>query len=205
MIKNYIFDFGDLFINLDKQAPARELQKFGLTELTHEMIECNHLYEKGLLTTNEFLAFYLDQFSPEVSGATPAVLKNAWNNMILDFPMERLTFIEEFCKVNSCYLLSNINDLHLEYIKDKLGSAFYDRFYNCFKKVYYSHEIKLRKPDPIIFEYVFNDAKLNPNECFFVDDTPENTKTATDFGLQCWTINSKQDDITDLNRILSGL
>lgn len=200
MIKHYIFDFGDVFINLDKQAPGKELQKFGLTEFTREMIEHNHLYEKGLLTTDEFSAFYLAQFP----GTTSAVLQNAWNNMILDFPMERLTFIEEFCKVNSCYLLSNINDLHLEYIKGKLGSSFYNRFYNCFKKGYYSHEINLRKPESIIFEYVFNDAKLNPKECFFVDDTPENTKTAADFGVQCWTINPDE-DIIDLPNVLSSL
>lgn len=201
MIKHYIFDFGDVFINLDKQAPAKELQKFGLTEFTREMIEHNHLYEKGLLTTDDFIAFYWSQF-PE---ATSAVLQNAWNSMILDFPIEKLTFIEEFSNVNSCYLLSNINDLHLEYIKGKLGSTFYNRFYNCFKKVYYSHEINLRKPDPIIFEYVFNDAKINPKECFFVDDTPENTKTARTLSIKTWRINPDYENIINLPTVLSNL
>jgi len=194
MLKNYIFDFGDVFINLDKHAPARELQKFGMNDFSEEMTATIHLYEKGLLTTDDFLAFFLDQFP----NTNKRALQNAWNSMILDFPMERLTFLEEFSKVNSCYLLSNINDLHLKYIKEKLGSDFYNRFYSCFKKVYYSHEINFRKPDATIFEYVFADSNLKPKECFFVDDTLENTKTATYLGMKCWTLNTDGEDIIDL-------
>ena len=59
MIKNLIFDFGDIFINLDKPATARELEKLGITDFTSEMIEKNQAYEKGLMTTEDFVDFYL--------------------------------------------------------------------------------------------------------------------------------------------------
>lgn len=201
MIKHYIFDFGDVFINLDKQAPQRAFKKFGNTEFSIEMLANNHLYEKGLVSTEEFLDFYATQFPNK----SKSEMKSAWNSMILDFPANRLTFIEEFCNSNSCFLLSNINDLHLNYILGKLESTFYARFYNCFKKVYYSHEINLRKPEPSIYEYVFKDANLNPNECFFVDDTVENTEMATKLGVQCWNINPENEDIKDLKKVLSSL
>lgn len=53
MIKHLIFDFGDVFINLDKAATLRlltsEITDFQITE---EMTHINADYEKGLLTTS---------------------------------------------------------------------------------------------------------------------------------------------------------
>jgi putative hydrolase of the HAD superfamily len=200
-IINYIFDFGDVFINLDKSATKMALQELGLEEFTEEMNSINKQYEKGLLTTDEFIAFYQTQFPT----ATHQELIDAWNSILLDFPEYRLVFIEEFSKTHNCYLLSNINDLHLEYIKNDLGTVFYNRFINCFKKVYYTHKIHLRKPDAAIFEFVFSDAQINPKESFFVDDTLENIEAAKEFGVTCWNINPLDDDIVLLEEILAFL
>lgn len=197
MIKNYIFDFGDVFINLDKSATARELLKLGKITFSEEMITKNNQYEKGLLSTDAFLDFYQLQFPK----ASKTELKTAWNKILLDFPTYRLEFIEKFSKTNRCFLLSNINDLHLKYIQKQLGKTFYNRFIACFEKVYFTHEIHLRKPDKSIFEYVFKESNLNPKQCFFIDDTIENTKTASNFGVACWTINPLQEDIINLETV----
>lgn len=199
-IKNFIFDFGDVFINLDKQATVEELLKLGMTDFTTEMLEINKQYEKGLIETEKFIDFYQNQF-PD---ATRLELKKAWNKILLNFPLYRLEFIEKFSKNNTCYLLSNINDLHLEHIKNNLGSEFYNRFIKCFKKVYYTHEINLRKPDSEIFEFVFNDANINPKESFFIDDTLENIDTARSLKLRSWHINPLDDDIILLEEIISN-
>jgi len=176
---NYIFDFGDVFINLDKSATRRELVRLGMTDFTDEMLHVNKLYEKGLIGTDDFLSFYHKQFP----SASISELKDAWNSIILDFPEYRLDFLESFSKKHNCYLLSNINDLHLTFIKESLDESFYNRFINCFVEIYFSHEIHLRKPDNEIFIYVLNDAKLQANECLFIDDTKENIDTAQQLGM----------------------
>ena len=201
MIKNYIFDFGDVFLNLDKPATAQELLKLGMIEFTDEMLSKNKEYEKGLVSTEEFIGFYQTQFP----NATKEELKTAWNSILLDFPLYRLEFIENFSKNHNCFLLSNINDLHLEHIIKKLGKEFYNRFISCFDKVYYTHEIHLRKPDKEIYEFVFKDSNINPNESFFVDDTLENIETAKELGVKCWHINPFDDDIILLEDILLSL
>ena len=67
MIKNIIFDFGDIFINLDKVgALTRALELFKVTELTPEMLQTNIDYEKGLISTEKFIDFYTTTF-PHVS------------------------------------------------------------------------------------------------------------------------------------------
>lgn len=37
MINTLLFDFGDVFLNLDKEATTRELKKLGLNAFTPEM------------------------------------------------------------------------------------------------------------------------------------------------------------------------
>ncbi len=201
MIKNYIFDFGDVFINLDKPATARELLKLGKSTFNKEMITKNNQYEKGLLSTDEFLDYYQIQFPK----ASRTELKNYWNKILLNFPTYRLEFIEKFSKTNRCFLLSNINDLHLTYIQKQLGETFYNRFISCFEKTYFTHKIHLRKPDKSIFEYVFKESNLNPKQCFFIDDTLENTKTATSFGVICWTIDPQKEDVINLENVLQKI
>ena len=51
MIKNIIFDFGDIFINLDKKATHKELEKLGVSNISDEIMSVVHQYEKGLITS----------------------------------------------------------------------------------------------------------------------------------------------------------
>jgi len=195
-IKTYIFDFGDVFINLDKPATLRELSKLGKSDFNDEMLKMNKLYEKGMISTDDFLQFYQSQF-PQ---ASKQQLADAWNSIILDFPAYRLQFLENFSQTHQCYLLSNINDLHLTYIKANLDKAFYKQFINCFDKVYYSHKIHLRKPDAEIYKFVLNDAGLQANECLFIDDTLDNIQAAQQAGLQVWHLLPEEDVINILAR-----
>ena len=39
MINTLIFDFGDVFINLDKPAIERSMNKLGISTITNEMLE----------------------------------------------------------------------------------------------------------------------------------------------------------------------
>lgn len=82
MIKTLIFDFGDIFINLNKDSTLIELQKLGVTSFTEEMLQLNIKYEIGELNTKTFVNSYVDLFP----SFTEAQLRNAWNAIILDFP-----------------------------------------------------------------------------------------------------------------------
>ncbi len=82
MIKNIIFDFGDIFINLDKEATYKELAKLGVTDISQDMIETYYQYEMGLISTDDFVDFYQNKF-PQL---TRKDLVNAWNAILLDFP-----------------------------------------------------------------------------------------------------------------------
>ena len=195
MIKNIIFDFGDIFINLDKSATYKEMAKLGVTDITEEMIGVYHSYEKGLMSTDDFINFYHGKF-----GIKKTDLVNAWNAILLDFPKRRLTFLKEIAasKKYRLFLLSNTNDSHIRWVEDSLGKQFYNEFKNSFEQFYLSHEINFRKPDSEIYEFVLNENNLIADETLFVDDLKENTDSASKLGIHVWNLIPGKEDVTEL-------
>lgn len=195
IIKTLIFDFGDVFINLDKKgAMQNALNLFKMEVFKDDMIQTNIQYEIGKISTSEFIQFYLSKF--------PNLTKNqvidAWNYIIKDFPKYRLDFIKKLAKDNDyqLILLSNTNDMHIEFIENNV--PFYDEFKNCFNKFYLSQQIQLRKPNKDIFGFVLQENNLTPKECIFIDDTKENTDTALSIGFHVWNIDETQEDVIHL-------
>tara|TARA_R100000935_G_scaffold52239_1_gene79295 strand:+ start:1406 stop:2014 length:609 start_codon:yes stop_codon:yes gene_type:complete len=194
MIKTIIFDFGDVFINLDKKATLRELQKLGISQFSEELLEKNNDYEMGLISTETFLSSYINQFSQLNSNQ----VEFSWNSILLDFPKYRFQFIKKLSeeKDYKLILLSNTNELHINWIKQNV--PFFEDFRNCFDSFYLSHEMQLRKPNADIFEYVLDEENLLAEECLFIDDTLENTEAAAKLGLKTWHLEPTREDVIDL-------
>ena len=195
MIKNIIFDYGDVFINLDKQATYKELAKLGVTEVSEEMMQVYYQYEMGLLTTDEFVGFFHDKFAID-----KAKLIDAWNAILLDFPLHRLDFIKTLAasKKYRLFLLSNTNELHINWIKNDWGMPLYNEFKACFEQFYLSHEVNLRKPNANIFEFVLQENNLIAEETIFIDDTKENTDAAAALGIHVWNNDPATEDVVNL-------
>ncbi|WP_417196024.1 HAD family hydrolase [Bizionia sp.] len=202
MIKTLIFDFGDVFINLDKVgAMQNALNLFQLKEFSPEMIACNKAYEQGQISSEAFITFYKNEF-PNLS--EPEIL-DAWNYILKDFPTHRLAFLKQLAsdKKYQLILLSNTNALHIKWIQERV--AFYDDFKSQFDQFYLSHEIQLRKPNHSIYQFVLDQNNLNPKTCLFIDDTEENIHAASQLGIHTWHINPETDDIVNLFNVKKDL
>lgn len=196
MIKNLILDFGDIFINLNKPATGKAMQSFGFTEITPELDHIFKEYEKGLISSDQFLNATNTIFPK----ATRKNLIDAWNTILLDFPDYRLKFLEDLyaCKKYRLFLLSNTNAIHMDFVKNQMGTDRYHRFKNCFEVFYLSYKMKMRKPDAEIFEFVLKENNLLAQETLFVDDTKENTDAAAKLGIYTWNLIVGKEDITAL-------
>jgi len=195
MIKNIILDFGDIFINLDKEIVFREIQKRG-NNITPELIAISTSYEVGEITSEEFLKGLQLTFTK----AKQKELIGIWNGMLLDFPDYRLEFLEQLAKEKKyrLFLLSNTNALHISEVIHRMGTNKYERFKQSFEQFYLSHEIHLRKPNTDIYEFVIEQNKLLPVETLFIDDTKENTDAANTLGINTWNLIVGKEDIVDL-------
>ncbi len=195
MIKNIVFDFGDIFINLDKKLFAEELQKIHISQESEELLPILQQYEMGLVSTDKFLTFFEERLS-----VSQDKLKRAWNSILLDFPKERLRFIQNLSesKKYRLFLLSNTNDLHISWIQQNWGMEQYNAFKICFEQFYLSHEINLRKPNNNIYEFVLTTNDLAPKETLFIDDTKENTDAAKALGIHIWNLKPGKEDVLEL-------
>ena len=195
MIKNIVFDFGDIFINLDKKLFAEELQKIHISQESEEVLPILQQYEMGLVSTDKFLTFFEERLS-----VSQDKLKRAWNSILLDFPKERLRFIQNLSesKKYRLFLLSNTNDLHISWIQQNWGMEQYNAFKICFEQFYLSHEINLRKPNNNIYEFVLTSNDLEPKETLFIDDTKENTDAAKALGIHIWNLKPGKEDVLEL-------
>jgi len=193
-IKNIIFDFGDVFINLDKPAINRCLDKFGIQKLDESILRLNNSYEKGEISTGVFIEKYLNTYP----NLTKDAFILAWNSILKDLPAYRLAFLQDLKKRGNyrLFLLSNTNALHIEWVEENVDA--YTEFRACFEKFYLSFEMNLRKPEADIFQYVLDQNQLVANETLFIDDTQEHVVSAKSLGIETWHLNPVEDDVTEL-------
>ncbi|WPO79156.1 HAD family phosphatase [Flavobacterium sp. KACC 22761] len=194
MIDTIIFDFGDIFINLNKQGTISGLKKLGMTEWNSEMDRLNLLFETGDVSYDDFVG----GFQKELPNASIEEILEAWNAVLADFPSYRLEFLKELSKKYRLFLLSNTDSIHINTFQNRSGVDFYTEFYNCFEKVHFSYEMGLRKPDPKIYQVLLDRHNLVPENTLFVDDKTENTDSASTLGIKVWNLQVGKEDVVDL-------
>lgn len=187
MIKNIIFDFGNVLFDLDLGNLERRFRQLMGAQFEQAMQQLQaakvfETYETGGMTTPEFV----DALRFSVTPALPeADVTAAWNAIFIDMPRQRFELLARLRERYQVFLLSNINDLHARWIDGYLlrEHHLYDFDTRYFDAVYYSHLIRLRKPNRDIFEYVLADAELVATECIFFDDLPSNVEAAQEVGI----------------------
>jgi glucose-1-phosphatase len=177
-MSNLIFDLGGVILNLDYQLTVDAFKKMipDLDESTfygkEKQLEFFSLYETGRIKTDEFIERFNHHYHSEICKSD---FTEAWNAMLLDLPISRLHYLIDLKQSgNRLFLLSNINELHEAAVGD-LSSYF--------EKVYYSHRVGLRKPDPEIFRLVLSENKLDLQESCFIDDSEQHIRGARSVGL----------------------
>lgn len=190
-IKNIIFDLGGVIINLSVERTHRAFASLsGLTlqevkDLVHQS-SFFHEYEKGLIGDAEFRDQLRESLQVKVDDTQ---LDNAWNAMLLDIPIERIRLLERLKGPFNLYLLSNTNNIHLQSFNEQVfkltGFPSLDQY---FHNVYYSHLIKMKKPDVEIYEYVLQNNNLLAHETIFLDDNADNLAGANKAGIRTFHV-----------------
>lgn len=194
MIDTIIFDFGDIFINLNKDAMKNAFHTLQLEEWNEDMGRLNRSFEVGEISETEFLS----GMQKHIPNASLETIKLNWNTILMDFPLYRLEFLQILSEKYRLFLLSNTDSIHIEHFQETVGESFYSDFYRCFEKVYFSFELGIRKPDEEIFNYIIKKHELSPKRTLFVDDKKENTNIASKLGIQVWNLQVGKEDVVDL-------
>ena len=199
-IRNIIFDFGGVILNIDYHLTENEFVKLGLSDFSslYTQFSQNNLFdllEIGRIEPDAFRAEIKKQLP---DSTTVEQIDAAWNAMLLDHPKERLELLQVLKPQFRTFMLSNTNAIHYDAFLNILWNEHKVNGLDAyFEKVYYSHCIHKRKPNVETFEWVLKENNLNPAETLFIDDSPQHIEGAQKAGLHTYHL-TKGEEITEL-------
>jgi len=185
-IKNIIFDFGGVLVDLKPQACLDAFAALGLPQVADYLTPYGHQgpfgkVENGDIDLHQFRNEIRETFKVDL---TDLQIEEAWGAFLLHTPLNKIQMVHQLAKTYRVFLLSNTNPIHIRKLKefDEAGYPVSE----CFEKLYLSYEIGLSKPGQAIFEYLLNDAGILPEETLLVDDAPANCRTAAELGMHTY-------------------
>ena len=185
-IKHIIFDLGGVILNIDYTRPLKAFEALGLPKKDHfySKQQQDNLFDQ--LETGQITeAAFVQAMQQRIPGASAADILQAWNSILLDFPIRRLQLLQQLQLHYDLYLLSNTNEIHEKAFNLILQQTCgYPTLALFFDKVYFSHRVGLRKPDPRIFERVLQENHLQPFQTLFIDDSPQHIAAAAQLGIR---------------------
>jgi putative hydrolase of the HAD superfamily len=186
-VRHIIFDLGGVLLNIDYNHTIKAFESLGIEdfEATYSQAKQNSLFddlETGKITKDEFVSG-IQKLSKNPLSEEQII--EAWNSLIMDFPLRRLQLLQQLRLYHDLFLLSNTNEIHELAFNKVLSDAhgmpnlgvFFDR-------VYLSHKVGLRKPDTAIFQLVLDENNLKAEHTLFIDDSPQHIEAAKSLGIQ---------------------
>ena len=184
-INNLIFDLGGVIIDINPAASFEAMQAMANDSALGSVSEHHEVflqYEKGLIDDERFR--YGVRTIIQQPDTPLHHIDEAWCRMLIEVPLPRLQLLLRLKERYRTFVLSNTNQIHVEAFNKMIEAVSGQKNINhYFEKVYYSHELNMRKPDAEIYQHVLEDSNLLPHETLFLDDREENLKAAAALGI----------------------
>lgn len=186
-IKNIIFDFGGVLLNIDYMLTEKAFIELGVSNFAtlynqHKASDLFEQLETGKISPDDFYNHFR---AISKTNVTNEQIKDAWNAMLLDLPIERIEWLQKIKNKYNIFLYSNTNQIHYDCFINTLNKNLPNNFFETlFIKTYYSHSCGFRKPYPESYLKIIEEQQLNKAETLFIDDTLINIEGAKIAGLQ---------------------
>lgn len=183
MIKNVIFDLGNVLINF---TPLEYLKSLGYDDLKAKEIFDHTIGDQiwmdmdagKYMEKEDYLKAYKDKY-PNLYPDIERFLNSPWMDNLI-YPIKENQILIEIVKQKGLkyYILSNYPNDSFRHTYNKC-----EFIQNADGMIISSH-VKVSKPDPKIFHLLLDKYNLNPKECVFIDDRQDNVDTAISLGIR---------------------
>ncbi|MBC2856710.1 MAG: HAD family phosphatase [Cetobacterium sp.] len=188
MIKNIVFDIGNVLLNF---KPRKHLEDLGFSEevgerIYSEIFESDEWIEldKGTITEREATEIYCKK-SLDIKDEIELTMAN-WQDILT--PIEESVEILKNLKKSgyNIYFLSNFHRESYKTVYEK-----YD-FLKLGEGKIISYEVGIVKPEKEIYEILLNKYELQSEETIFIDDSLANVEAAEKLGIKgIWYLDSE--------------
>ncbi len=187
MIKNIIFDFGNVIVKFDVYRILDICSGYHNEHLKEIILHDIDGFDKGIYTNDEYRHKCLELASADEKQAINDYF-DSWYKVL-----ENIDEVQEWIKElkeegYKLYLLSNAPDIfedHLDYYP----------ILKIFDGLLFSGPIHMIKPYHDIYEYFIEKFDLNKEECIFIDDKKLNVDAAIEVGIPAVVFQNNLDEI----------
>lgn len=208
MIKNVVFDFGGVLFDLDYDGAVQTFTKMGLLDANQRLDRYHQRgmfedLESGRITRDTFREQLSQLLTPRRELTEDEVLK-AWLGYVgAPVDQRKLDYLDELRRRGyRTFLLSNTNPYVQQWAESPQFSRDGRPLSSYLDHCYCSFEVGLMKPDPAIFRYMLNHARLKASETVFLDDSPANIAVAQELGIHTLLVEKNADWRAMLDRII---
>ncbi len=181
MIKNVIFDFGQVIVSFE---PSYMVSKYVIDSEDAALLEAvvfDRLYwdklDEGTVSDSQVVEEIKTRIPERLYDVAEKIYYNwIYNIPLIDGIVDVISWLKNECGVK-LYLLSNISKYFASH-KDEFDVFHY------FDGLVFSAPLGIVKPQREIFEYITDKYSLNPDESIFIDDNPKNIQAAQEYGIK---------------------
>lgn len=189
MIKNVVFDFGQVLVRFE---PAYIVSKHTTDAQTARLLEdvvfdrtyWNRL-DGGEVSDDEAVASFRTRLPSCISDLGEQVFRSWIDHIPPIEPMQALVADLDARGV-PLYLLSNIS-VHFAERADEFPVL------SHFKKCIFSGLCRMTKPDPAIYRHLLAECGIRAEETLFIDDSPQNVEGARSVGITGYLFDGNAD------------
>ena len=185
MIKNLVFDLGGILVDLSFPSSVEYFRPYnaaGLDLLLSEMDE-NHFFTRcqaGEFSTSELISFIQSRCEKQISAEE---VSYGWNLCLRGIPMERIELIRRLRRKYRVFMLSNICELHWDYINRSFFEGQNMPTGELFDELFLSYRMGMVKPDAVIYDELIRRTGIIPGETLYLDDLLPNIEAGKRAGL----------------------
>lgn len=180
-VKVILCDLGNVLLHFDHRIAVRRIQPY-CTKSFEEIYQlffdssCTKDYEEGRIDTMGFFKHVTDALAaPELQYEEFCA---AWSDIFFDSG-EMLAWLKELKKDFRLHLISNINELHYDFIRRNFSDHI-----AVFDDVFLSYEIGHRKPHREIYDRAIHASGFEVPQCLYIDDREDLVAAAREMGIR---------------------
>lgn len=198
MIKNMIFDFGNVLLGWNEQKIVENFtsDKEEQTKLLEIIFKSKEWFklDEGILDYSTAIEIFKNKMPDSLKDEVENIMTSWYTFMPIN---EQIVELIKRLKRNGygIYALSNTHIPVYEYVKKQEFGKYFDGFIISAIE----HEMKPKKE---IYKRLFEKFNLIPEECFFLDDSKVNIQTGKELGMKGYVFDNIDGLNKELNKIL---
>jgi FMN phosphatase YigB (HAD superfamily) len=196
-----VYDFGNVLVEVDfARVVARWAELAGVdgARLRERFVigDAYARHERGEIDIAAYYASLRRELGIDLDDRG---FEEGWNAVFGEEISPTVEIVRRLAPVLPQYLFSNTNATHHAHFARRYAAALAP-----LRRLFLSHEIRRRKPEPEAFRHVAREIGVEPARILFFDDLEENVAGARTAGLQAVLVRSPTDVAAALQPWLGG-